>query len=106
MASVDLTTRSIPAALTRLALPILFGMIMFTLYLLADLYFVGRLGPDAVAAAPGTRKPPGGGLGEARRHPGEPFEHGSDPKDHQPAKEPTDRKKLLLDWFARNKKPG
>jgi putative MATE family efflux protein len=50
MASVDLTTRSIPAALIRLALPILFGMIMFTLYLLADLYFVGRLGPDAVAA--------------------------------------------------------
>jgi putative MATE family efflux protein len=50
MASIDLTTRSIPGALTRLAMPILFGMIMFTLYLLADLYFVGRLGPDAVAA--------------------------------------------------------
>ena len=32
-------------------------------------------------------------------------EHGSDPKDHQPAEEPTDRKKLLLSWFARNKKP-
>ncbi|MBN2473319.1 MAG: cellulase family glycosylhydrolase [Pirellulales bacterium] len=33
-------------------------------------------------------------------------EHGSDPQDHQPASEPTDRKKLLLSWFARNKKPG
>lgn len=46
----DLTAGSIPRALARLAMPILFGMIMFTLYLLADLYFVGRLGPDAVAA--------------------------------------------------------
>jgi hypothetical protein len=33
-------------------------------------------------------------------------EHGSDPKDHQPTAEPTNRKKLLLDWFGRNKKPG
>ena len=50
MKPIDLTTGSIPTALVRLAAPILFGMIMFTLYLLADLYFVGRLGPDAVAA--------------------------------------------------------
>jgi len=50
MKPIDLTTGSIPASLTRLAMPILFGMFMFTLYLLADLYFVGRLGPDAVAA--------------------------------------------------------
>ena len=33
-------------------------------------------------------------------------EHSGDPNDHQPAQEPTDRKKLLLGWFARNKKPG
>jgi endoglucanase len=33
-------------------------------------------------------------------------EHSSDPNDHQPSREPTDRKKLLLSWFARNKKPG
>ena len=50
MKANDLTTGSIPSSLVRLAAPILLGMIMFTLYLLADLYFVGRLGPDAVAA--------------------------------------------------------
>jgi len=33
-------------------------------------------------------------------------EHGIDPKDHRPTSEPTDRKKLLLSWFARNKKPA
>lgn len=33
-------------------------------------------------------------------------EHGSDPQDHQPAKEPTDRRKLLLDCFEKNVKPG
>lgn len=32
-------------------------------------------------------------------------EHGPDPKDRQPTREPTDRKKLLLEWFAKNKKP-
>jgi hypothetical protein len=32
-------------------------------------------------------------------------EHSSDPKDRQPTTEPTDRKELLLSWFARNKKP-
>ncbi len=32
-------------------------------------------------------------------------EHGSDQNDHQPTKEPTDRKQLLLSWFARNVKP-
>lgn len=32
-------------------------------------------------------------------------EHGPDPNDHQPTAQPTDRKKLLLEWFARNKKP-
>lgn len=32
-------------------------------------------------------------------------EHGSDPKKHSPSSKPTDRKKLLLDWFAKNRKP-
>ncbi len=32
-------------------------------------------------------------------------EHGSDPQDHRPTQEPTDRKKLLLDWFAKNVRP-
>ena len=32
-------------------------------------------------------------------------EHGSDPEDHAPSRKPTDRKQLLLKWFARNKKP-
>jgi len=32
-------------------------------------------------------------------------EHGSDPNDHQPAREPTDRKKLLLEWFGKNRQP-
>ncbi len=33
-------------------------------------------------------------------------EHGPDPKDNERAKEPTDRQKLLCDWFAQNQKPG
>ena len=33
-------------------------------------------------------------------------EHGSDPNDHNPTSEPTDRKKLLLKWFGRNEKLG
>lgn len=32
-------------------------------------------------------------------------EHSSDPNDHQPTREPTDRMKLLLTWFSRNQKP-
>jgi Na+-driven multidrug efflux pump len=47
---LNLTTGTITRQLLRLSTPILFGMFMFTLYLLTDLYFVGRLGPDAVAA--------------------------------------------------------
>ncbi len=47
---LNLTTGSIPVQLFRLSSPIMFGMLMFTLYLLTDLWFVGRLGPDAVAA--------------------------------------------------------
>jgi hypothetical protein len=33
-------------------------------------------------------------------------EHNSDPNNHEPTTEPTKRKKLLLDWFGKNKKPG
>lgn len=33
-------------------------------------------------------------------------EHGSDPQDHRPAREPTDRKQILLEWFGKNVKPG
>jgi len=32
-------------------------------------------------------------------------EHGSDPQDAKPAATPTDRQRLLCDWFARNQKP-
>lgn len=32
-------------------------------------------------------------------------EHGSDPQDHRPTREPTDRKTLLLHWFRQNVKP-
>lgn len=32
------------------------------------------------------------------------IEHGSDPKDKTPTQDPTDRKKLLLDWFSKNMK--
>ncbi|MBA7647093.1 Multidrug export protein MepA [subsurface metagenome] len=49
-ARIDLTKGSIPKLLLRLSGPIAFSMLMFTLYLMVDLYFVGRLGPDAVAA--------------------------------------------------------
>ncbi|MBU2454398.1 MAG: MATE family efflux transporter, partial [Proteobacteria bacterium] len=47
---LNLTTGPIAGQLLRLASPIMFGMLIFTLYLLTDLYFVGRLGPDAIAA--------------------------------------------------------
>ena len=32
-------------------------------------------------------------------------EHGPDRNDQQPTTSPTDRKRLLLDWFAKNAKP-
>jgi len=47
---IDLTQGNILTNLLKLFMPIFFGMLAFTLYLLADLYFVGKLGPDAVAA--------------------------------------------------------
>lgn len=47
---LDLTTGTISRQLLRLSSPIMFGMLIFTFYLLSDLYFVSRLGSDAVAA--------------------------------------------------------
>lgn len=47
---LDLTTGKIGNRLFRLSTPIMFGMLVFTLYLMTDLFFVSRLGPDAVAA--------------------------------------------------------
>jgi putative MATE family efflux protein len=47
---IDLTEGPIFETLIRLALPVTIAMVMFTVYLMVDLYFVGRLGPDAVAA--------------------------------------------------------
>jgi putative MATE family efflux protein len=49
-ARIDLTEGPILKTLIRLAVPVTVSMVMFTIYLLVDLYFVGRLGPDAVAA--------------------------------------------------------
>ena len=47
---IDLTQGPILKTLIRLAVPVTISMVMFTIYLLVDIYFVGRLGPDAVAA--------------------------------------------------------
>jgi putative MATE family efflux protein len=47
---LDLTEGQILKTLIRLSVPVTVSMVMFTVYLLVDLYFVGRLGPDAVAA--------------------------------------------------------
>lgn len=45
----DLTQGSIPRHIVRLAIPMAVGMVFQMLYLLVDLYFVGRLGDAAVA---------------------------------------------------------
>lgn len=45
----DLTQGSIPKHLLRLAFPIFIGMLVQTCYFLTDLYFVGHLGPKALA---------------------------------------------------------
>jgi putative MATE family efflux protein len=50
IARIELTSGTITNRLFRLSMPIILSMLMFTIYFLADLYFVGRLGPDAVAA--------------------------------------------------------
>ena len=47
---IDLTEGPILKTLIRLAVPVTIAMVMFTVYLIVDLYFVGRLGADAVAA--------------------------------------------------------
>jgi len=47
---LDLTEGPILKTLIRLAVPVTVGMVMFTVYLMVDLFFVGRLGPEAVAA--------------------------------------------------------
>ena len=49
-ARLDLTAGPILKTLIRLAVPVTISMIMFTVYLIVDLIFVGRLGPEAVAA--------------------------------------------------------
>src|SRR5215472_13289354 len=45
----DLTQGPIPRLLIGMAVPIGVGLIVQTLYLLVDLYFVSRLGPAAIA---------------------------------------------------------
>lgn len=45
----DLTQGPIPGHLIQMALPIMAGMLVQTLYYLVDLYFVGRLGDAALA---------------------------------------------------------
>jgi len=50
MRRLDLTKGSILKQLIKLSIPIVFSMFMLTLYFVADLWFVGRLGPSAVAA--------------------------------------------------------
>jgi len=47
---LDLTEGPISKTLVKLAVPVTISMVLFTVYLLVDLYFVGKLGPDAVAA--------------------------------------------------------
>ena len=47
---LDLTEGPILNTLVKLAVPVTVSMVLFTVYLLVDIYFVGRLGPDAVAA--------------------------------------------------------
>lgn len=49
-ARLDLTAGPILKTLIKLAAPVTIGMLMFTVYLVVDLIFVGRLGPEAVAA--------------------------------------------------------
>ena len=47
----DLTSGSIPRHITALAVPIAVGMLVQTLYLLVDLFFISRLGSVALAGA-------------------------------------------------------
>ena len=45
----DLTQGSIPKQIVSMALPIMAGMLLQTLYYVVDLYFVSRLGNAAIA---------------------------------------------------------
>ena len=45
----DLTQGSIPKHLISMAMPMMIGMFVQTLYFLVDLYFVGKLGATALA---------------------------------------------------------
>jgi len=45
----DLTQGSIPRHLIIMAIPMMVGMLVQTLYFLVDLYFVGKLGDTAIA---------------------------------------------------------
>ena len=45
----DLTQGSIPKHLLTMAMPMMIGMLVQTLYFLVDLYFVGKLGATALA---------------------------------------------------------
>ena len=45
----DLTQGSIPKHLINMALPMMIGMFIQTLYFIVDLYFVGKLGAAALA---------------------------------------------------------
>lgn len=45
----DLTQGSIPKHLITMALPMMIGMFIQTLYFIVDLYFVGKLGSAALA---------------------------------------------------------
>ena len=45
----DLTQGSIPKQLISMALPMMIGMFIQTLYFIVDLYFVGKLGSPALA---------------------------------------------------------
>ena len=45
----DLSQGSIPKQIIQLAVPIAIGMLVQTLYYLVDLYFVGKIGPVAIA---------------------------------------------------------
>jgi Na+-driven multidrug efflux pump len=45
----DLTQGSVPRHVVSLAIPMMFGMLLQTLYFFVDLYFVARLGDAAIA---------------------------------------------------------
>jgi putative MATE family efflux protein len=50
----DLTQQSIPRHIVGMALPIMVGMLLQTLYYIVDLYFVSRIGDAAIAGVSGA----------------------------------------------------